>query len=123
MAARGQNEGFHILDELVCEAIHAPSVPLANPHNQGQNEGMSVVEELVFEPGSEVSNGSGVSAECRATLPEAPDAALVGAVKPLAMCISASSNPRVALARALELLLAELLNWNEPSPQRQPPTN
>jgi len=56
MAAQGRNEGFHVLDEFVCEAIHAPSVPLANPANQGQNDGMLVVEELVFETRQEASS-------------------------------------------------------------------
>ena len=55
MAAQGRNEGFHVLDEFVCEAIHASSVPLASPTNQGRNEGMSVVEELVFEASPETS--------------------------------------------------------------------
>jgi hypothetical protein len=53
MASQGRNEGFHVLDEFVCEAIHAPSVPLANPANQGQNQGLSVVEELVVELGTQ----------------------------------------------------------------------
>lgn len=53
MAAQGRNEGFHVLDEFVCEAIHAPSVPLANPANQGRNGGMSVVEELVVSLGTQ----------------------------------------------------------------------
>lgn len=53
MAAQGRNEGFHVLDDFVCEAIHAPSVSLAKPTNQGQNEGMSVVEELVVDVGTQ----------------------------------------------------------------------
>jgi RNA polymerase sigma factor (sigma-70 family) len=53
MAAQGRNQGFHVLDDFVCEAIHAPSVPLANPTNQGGNEGMSVVEELVVDVGTQ----------------------------------------------------------------------
>lgn len=52
MAAQGRNEGFHVLDDFVCEAIHAPSIPLASPTKQGRNEGMSVVEELVVDVGS-----------------------------------------------------------------------
>lgn len=47
MAAQGRNEGFHVLDDFVCEAFHAPSVPLASPTNPGRNERISVVEELV----------------------------------------------------------------------------
>lgn len=62
MAAQGQNSGFHVLEDFVCDAIHGPSVPLANPANQGHNEGMAVVEELVFYAGKGASgseaNGS-----------------------------------------------------------------
>lgn len=47
MSAQGCNQGFRVLDEFICEAIHAPLLPLANPANQGRNEGMSVVEELI----------------------------------------------------------------------------
>src|ERR1044071_695941 len=105
MAAQGRNQGFHVLDEFVCEAVHAPSIPLANPANQGQNEGMSVVEESVFEADS--------------VQPEAPDSlqastrpgqddALKSAIEPLAAYISASSDPRRALAYAVQALLAEL---------------
>ena len=44
----GQNEGFHVLDDFVCDAIHNPSIALGNPANQGRNEGISVEEELIF---------------------------------------------------------------------------
>src|SRR5437763_936632 len=54
MANPGSNDGFHVLDDFVCEAIHAPSVPLSDPANQGRNEGMSVLEEVVLDP----SNGN-----------------------------------------------------------------
>lgn len=57
MANPGDNEGFHVLDDFVCNAIHAPSVPLANPANQGRNEGMSVIEEVIFEASSESKAG------------------------------------------------------------------
>jgi hypothetical protein len=49
MANPGYNEGFHALDDFICEAIHAPSVPLANPARQGQAEEMVVLEEAVFD--------------------------------------------------------------------------
>jgi hypothetical protein len=42
-----------------------------------------------------------------------PDAALRAAIEPLATYISASSNPRGALAHALELLLAELVGVDQ----------
>ncbi len=46
MDRKGQNEGFRVLDEFVCEAIHAPGVPPAPPNKRGQNEGVRVLEEL-----------------------------------------------------------------------------
>jgi hypothetical protein len=57
MANVGENEGFHVLDDFVCDAIHAPGVPLAHPANQGRNEGMSVSEEIVFDASSESKIG------------------------------------------------------------------
>src|SRR4051794_15220120 len=53
MAAQGRNQGFHVLDEFICEALPVPSVPLADPATQGMNGGMSAIEELVFEAGGE----------------------------------------------------------------------
>src|SRR5438046_2886908 len=54
MGKRAENEGFRMLDDFVCEAIHAADVPRADDRHQGQNEGMRVVEELVFDiPGGE----------------------------------------------------------------------
>ena len=109
MAAQGRNQGFHVLDEFICEAIHAPSVPRANPANQGKNEGMSVVEELVFEAGSEETTDQTADTDRRqSSLPNGPDAALKSTIKPLAAYISASSNPGGTLAHAMQLLLAEL---------------
>jgi len=49
MAKRGQNEGFRVLDDFVCEALHDPAIPQASPKNQGQNEGVRVIEEMVFD--------------------------------------------------------------------------
>lgn len=57
MANPGNNEGFHVLDDFVCKAVHDPSAPLANPANQGRNEGMSVIEEVVFEASNESKPG------------------------------------------------------------------
>src|SRR5262249_51069381 len=109
MAAQGRNEGFYVLDEFVCEAIHAPSVPRASPANQGRNEGMSVVEELLFDAGQgKSSNGPAVPDGRKPTLPDPQGAALRSVVEPLALYISASGDPRGALALALELLLAKL---------------
>ncbi len=64
MADPSQNRGFHVLDDFVCEAIHAPSIPLANPANQGRTEEMVVLEEVVFDasmngkPGDETNGTS-----------------------------------------------------------------
>jgi hypothetical protein len=54
MAKQGQNEGFRVLDDFVCAALHASDAPRADERRQGRNEGKCVVEELVFEiPGEE----------------------------------------------------------------------
>lgn len=105
MAAPGRNEGFHVLDEFVCEAIHAPSIPLANPANHGRNEGMAVVTELLFEAGGE-PNPAG--ANDSGPIPDPHSAALTSAIEPLALYISASGDPRRAFTVALELLLTKL---------------
>lgn len=113
MAAQGRNKGFHVLDEFVGEAIHAPSVPLANPASQGKNEGMSVVEELVFEADLEATRDETPDSDRHlAAPPEGPDPALKSAIGPLAAYISASSNPRGAFAHAMELLRAELTDMD-----------
>ena len=97
MAAQSCNNGFYILDEFVCEAIHAPSVPLANPANQGRNEGMCVVEELLLQVEQETTSQS-----------EPLNQALRPVVEQLAILISASGDPRKVFAQAQELLVAEL---------------
>jgi hypothetical protein len=67
MAERAGNEGFRVLDDFACEAIHDPSTSLANPANQGRNEGMSVVTDIAFdapresEPGDKKSTRPGRS--------------------------------------------------------------
>lgn len=48
MAERANNEGFHVLDEFVCDAIREPGIPQADPKKQGKNERIRVIEELVF---------------------------------------------------------------------------
>jgi hypothetical protein len=45
----------------------------------------------------------------RPSLPGSPDAALKAAIEPLTAYIAASSNPRGALAHAMEMLLGELI--------------
>ncbi len=86
-----------------------PSVPLANLTNQGQNDGMSVVEELVFEARQEATVDDPDNPDGRrSSVPVAQDAGLKSVIEPLATYISASRDPRGALALAIELLLAEL---------------
>ncbi len=97
MAAQGRNEGFHVLDEFVCEAIHAPSVPLANPAKQGRNEGMCVVEKLLLQVDREATSQS-----------EPLNSAIKPVVEQLAMLISVSADPRKVFAQVQELLVAEL---------------
>lgn len=65
MAAQGRNSGFHVLDDFVSEALHAPLVPLAVATRQGRNEGMSVVEELIVDigPSGDNSDESDTTAE------------------------------------------------------------
>jgi hypothetical protein len=107
MAGQGRNEGFYVLDEFVCEAIHAPSIPLAGPANPGRNEGMSVIEELVFEAGSDASSDA-PDDHRRLPLSLEQVAALKSVIEPVATYISASTNPRGALAHFVELLVVEI---------------
>lgn len=90
MAAQGRNEGFHVLDDFVCEAIHAPSVSLANPRQQGRNEGMEVIEELVFDSTLEAAQESGGT---KPRGPIVPNDAIKSEVKRLAAFISESTDP------------------------------
>jgi len=46
MNKHGQNEGFHMLSDFVCEAIRDPAVPQAPPNRRGANEGILITEEL-----------------------------------------------------------------------------
>src|SRR5207237_938796 len=48
MATRGQNEGFRVLDDFICEALHDAAIPQANPKSPGQNEGVRVLEDLAL---------------------------------------------------------------------------
>jgi len=49
----GRNNGFHVLDDFVCEAIQGPDLPAANLDNHGQNAGMAVIEEVLLEAGNQ----------------------------------------------------------------------
>jgi hypothetical protein len=44
MPAPGHNTGFHVLEDFVCEAIHASFVAHADLANQGRNEEMAGLE-------------------------------------------------------------------------------
>jgi hypothetical protein len=57
MGKRAENEGFRMLDDFICEAIHDPAMRLAKPENRGRNAGMSVVKEIVFDGLSEGKAG------------------------------------------------------------------
>ena len=56
---QGQNQGFCVLNEFVCEAIQAPAVPPAGPTKRGQNEGTRVVQELVVDAYKASTEGKG----------------------------------------------------------------
>ena len=49
MSERTENEGFRMMEDFVCDAIHDSGIPQADPTKPGKNEGMRLVEELVFE--------------------------------------------------------------------------
>jgi hypothetical protein len=55
MTGRGQNRGFQVLDEFVCDAIPSPSITPADPTSQGRNEGLAVVAEVVFDAAPEAN--------------------------------------------------------------------
>lgn len=52
MPSQGQNQGFLLIDEFICEAIPDPGVPQAPPARQGRNEGMGVFDEVIVEAAS-----------------------------------------------------------------------
>lgn len=56
MRKSGQNEGFNVLDDFVCEAIHDSVVPQTLPIKQGQNEGGTILEDLALR-GSAIPRG------------------------------------------------------------------
>ena len=108
MAAQGQNKGFHVLDEFVCEAVHDASVPLANRTNQGRNEGTSVVEELLFEASGEPTTEDGKGSERQSPDPTALNDAIKSEAQRLAAIIAASADPLGAAKLFQKFLLAEL---------------
>lgn len=97
--ATGQNSGFHMLDEMVCEAIPGPGLPSTKPMSLGRNAGMSVTDELVFVAPGEVSLKSA---------DEALKSEVARLSKGLAAYITASADPLGTVASARRLLLAEL---------------
>lgn len=87
MAERAVNEGFRMLDDFVCEAIHAPAVTRADNTRQGRNEGIRVVEELVFDVAAEKSKQEADESEMRRI------------AEKLATLIAGQSDPAGAMAR------------------------
>jgi hypothetical protein len=59
MANQGQNEGFRVLDDFMCEAINDPTIPKSALFQQGQNEGIRVVEDFVVDLGNPDRKGMG----------------------------------------------------------------
>jgi hypothetical protein len=121
MAAQGHNQGFHVLDEFVCDAIPEPSIPLATPLNQGRNEGMSVVEELLLEAGNAPPSEGPDGRQSPGTA--VTEEALKSEAQRLAAMIAASADPVGTATRFQKLLLAELagdeFNPPDPNPQEQ----
>jgi hypothetical protein len=87
MAERAVNEGFRMLDDFVCEAIHDPTVMRADNKRQGRNEGIRVVEELVFDVAAEKSKQEADESEMRRIAEQ------------LATLIASQSDPTGAMAR------------------------
>ena len=102
MTVFGHNGGFHVLEEFVCDAIHAPSVPLADPANQERNEGMSVIDELLFEVKKEPNDPASNKSTGSATL----DDALESELGRLTAIISTSTDPVGTVALIQKRLLA-----------------
>lgn len=114
MAAQGRNKGFHMLDEFVCEAIHDPSVPRANPANPGRNEGMSVSGERLFEAGKapplEDPNGRPLPST------DVLDDSIKSEAQRLAAMFAASADPIGIVTLFQKLLLAELTSIQKTAP-------
>jgi hypothetical protein len=110
MSNTGKNEGFRVLDDFVCEAVHGPDVPRADEQHRGRNEGMQVVQELAFEGSSgEVSQEkTGDAASASRTRPVTLDDSIQSVIKQLAAFIADQSNPVRASALVQERLLAEI---------------
>ena len=110
MSNNGKNEGFRVLDDFVCEAMHGPDVPRADEQHRGRNEGMQVVQELAFEaPGGEpVQERAEESKSATRTRPITLDDSVQTVIKQLAAFIAAQSNPVRASALVQERLLAEI---------------
>jgi DNA-binding transcriptional MocR family regulator len=90
--ARGENEGFVVLNELVCDAIPAPGVPRASA--RAESEGMTIVPELVYDAGGAKADDL--------------DSALKAEAARLAALISTSADPTGSAARFQKLLADEL---------------
>jgi hypothetical protein len=98
MAERAVNEGFRMLDDFVCEAIHDPAVPRAADAHQGQNEGMRVVEELVFDVPAGKSKQEAID-----------DSEMRRIAEKLATLIASQSDPAGAMARFQQELQTQII--------------
>jgi hypothetical protein len=109
MAAKGHNPGFHMLEDFVCEAIHAPSIPLADPTKKGRNEGMGVLEELLVEAGKAPTPDEKDSLGSKPSPSVGPVAdALQAEARRLAAIIAGSADPMGNVTQFQKLLLAEI---------------
>lgn len=109
MTTQGRNQGFHVLDEFACEAIHAPSVPPADVAKQGRNEGMAVIEELVFDGDRAPKDASDCDRKAAATA----DRELKSLAVKLASVVVAAPDPAGAMTRFQQLLAGEVANYQQ----------
>ena len=101
MAIPASNEGFHGLEEFVCEAIHAPGVTVADPVRQGVSEGVFAAQEFILD----VSGGQ------RPAL----DDAVKSEVARLAALVLSSPDPAGTAALVQTLLRDELAGVARPA--------
>ncbi len=119
MSDKGRNDGFRVLDDFVCEAIHSPGVPLANEQHQGHNAGSLVVEELSFDASAEKPGSEEVQDPDSRKVPGpvALDDAIRSEAGRVAALISASRDPNGTLALFQKALLTELDSMQKSAPK------
>ena len=99
MSAQGENKGFHMLEDFICEALHSPSASHTCLPKLGRNAGMHVLEEVVLDLGKE---------------PTVLDDTIKSEAHRLAVLIAASADPIGAVTQFQKLLLAELGSIQKP---------